>query len=171
MKKSSIIIALFCLIMMASCQKDGINLFRGDYSIKTSGNVALDQIMHEGDTAQPINFEVSLTNDIGQMEISTLDKKEDSVLVVMNIMGGEVVVTHAFCDGDEIFFKDFSHNTLLLFVDSEVSFNSEVKVSASGKMYENNTIVVDMKYNGEATIDDRDYKIHGDDIRMVANRN
>ena len=171
MKKYSFIITLICLITLASCQKSGINLFRGDYSFKTSGNVTMNQIMHEGDTTQPVNFEVALPNEIGQMEISTFDKTNDSVLVVMNIMVGEVIVTHAFCDGDEIIFKDFTRSTLMLSIGNEMSINSEVKVSASGKMFENNTIVIDMKYDGKATVDERDYIIHGDDIRMVASRN
>ena len=89
MKKSSFIITLICLISLASCHKSGMNLFRGEYSIKTSGNVTLNQIKNEGDTTQPVNFEAALPNDIGQMEISTLDKNADSVLVVMNIMGDE----------------------------------------------------------------------------------
>lgn len=171
MKKSSFIITLICLISLASCHKSGMNLFRGEYSIKTSGNVTLNQIMHEGDTTQPVNYEAALPNDIGQMEISTLDKNADSVLVVMNIMGGEVIVAHASCDGDKIIFKDFKRNTLMFSVGDEININTEVKVSASGKMFEDNTIVIDMNYDGEATIDERDYKIHGNDIRMVANRN
>ena len=171
MKKASIIITLLCLITMASCQKSGMNLFRGEYSIKTSGNVALTQIKHEGDSTQPVNFEVTLPNEVGQMEITTLDKDADSVLVVMNFMGDEVVVTHAFCNGKEIFFKDFSRNTLLLSVDSGVSINSRIKISASGQMFEGNTIVINMEYNGEATIGKINYKIHGNNIRMVANRN
>ena len=86
-------------------------------------------------------------------------------------MGGEVIVAQASCDGDKIIFKDFKRNTLMFSVGDEININSEVKVSASGKMFEDNTIVIDMKYDGEVTIDERDYKIHGNDIRMVANRN
>ena len=94
MKKISILLSVFCLIVLASCQKKNAPLFRGDYSFKTSGSVTLDEINTED---EPSTYTVSLPNEIGQLEISDLGNGRDSVLVVMNTMGGEVVVTHAFC--------------------------------------------------------------------------
>ena len=112
-----IIPILFCalLVALASCQKKNAPLFRGDYSFKTSGSVTLDEINAED---EPASFTVSLPNEIGQLEISALDNGKDSVLVVMNTMGGEVVVTHAFCKDNEIFLRDFKKNTLLFTGDS-----------------------------------------------------
>ena len=107
MKKISILLSVFCLITLASCQKKNAPLFRGDYSFKTSGSVTLDEILPEGETEDPASYTVGLPNEIGQLEISALDNGKDSVLVVMNTMGGEVVVTHAFCKDNEIFLRDF----------------------------------------------------------------
>ena len=104
MKKISILLSVFCLIALASCQKKNAPLFRGDYSFKTSGSVTLEEINPED---EPASFTVSLPNEIGQLEISALDNGKDSVLVVMNTMGGEVVVTHAFCKDNEIFLRNF----------------------------------------------------------------
>ena len=155
-------------MVMVACQKKNSPLFRGDYSFKTSGSVVLDEIVFEDEEGD--SFTVSLPNEIGQLEISDLDNGKDSVLVVMNTMGGEVVVTHAFCEGNEIFLKDFSKNTLLFTGDS-ITLKNEVRVQASGQMYEDNTLILNMIYDGEAETNERNFTIHGDNIRMAAIRN
>ena len=163
-----IILILFCALMaLASCQKKNAPLFRGNYSFKTSGSVTLDEITAED---EPASFTVSLPNEIGQLEISALDNGKDSVLVVMNTMGGEVVVTHAFCKDNKIFLRDFNKNTLLFTGDS-ITLKNELRVKASGQMYENNTLILNMTYEGEAETNERSFKVYGDDIRMAAIRN
>ena len=88
----------------------------------------------------------------------------------MNTMGGEVIVTHAFCQDNEIFLKDFTKNTLLFTGDS-ITLKNEVRVSATGQMYENNTLIINMIYEGEAETNERSFEIYGDNIRMAAIRN
>ena len=165
MKKA--LLVLCCLMALASCQKKNAPLFRGDYSFKTSGSVTLDEIDTED---EPASYTVSLPNEIGQLEIKDLDNGKDSVLVVMNIMGGEVVVTHALCQDNKIFLRDFKKNTLLFTGDS-LTLKNDLRVKASGQMYENNTLILNMTYEGEAETNERSFKIYGDDIRMVAIRN
>ena len=163
-----IIPILFCALMaLASCQKKNAPLFRGDYSFKTSGSVTLNEINTED---EPASFTVNLPNEIGQLEIKDLDNGKDSVLVVMNIMGGEVVVTHACCKDNKIFLRDFKKNTLLFTGDS-LTLKNELRVQASGQMYEDNTLIINMIYEGEAETNERSFKIYGDDIRMAAIRN
>ena len=163
-----IIPILFCAFLaLASCQKKNAPLFRGDYSFKTSGSVTLNEINAED---EPASFTVSLPNEIGQLEISALDNGKDSVLVVMNTMGGEVVVTHACCKDNKIFLRDFKKNTLLFTGDS-LTLKNELRVQASGQMYEDNTLILNMTYEGEAETNERSFKIYGDDIRMAAIRN
>lgn len=166
MKKTFLIIC--CLIALVACQKKNAPLFRGDYSFKTSGSVTLEEIVPQGETGE--TFTVGLPNEIGQLEISTLDNGKDSVLVVMNTMGGEVVVAHALCKDNEIFLRDFKKNTLL-FTGDTITLKNEVRVHATGQMYEDNTLILNMIYDGEAETNNRDFKIHGDDIRMAAIRN
>ena len=167
MKKISILLSVCCLIVLASCQKKNAPLFRGDYSFKTSGSVTLNEISTED---EPASFTVNLPNEIGQLEIKDLDNGKDSVLVVMNIMGGEVVVTHALCQDNKIFLRDFKKNTLLFTGDS-ITLKNELRVKASGQMYEDNTLILNMIYEGEAETNERSFKIYGDDIRMAAIRN
>ena len=167
MKKISILLSVCCLIALASCQKKNAPLFRGDYSFKTSGSVTLNEINTED---EPSTNTVSLPNEIGQLEISDLGNGRDSVLVVMNTMGGEVVVTHAFCKDNEIFLKDFTKNTLLFTGDS-LTLKNDLRVHATGQMYEDNTLILNMIYEGEAETNERNFKVYGDDIRMAAIRN
>ena len=168
--KRIIPIFVCCLLALAACQKKNAPLFRGDYSFKTSGSVTLDEIVPEDDTIEPVSYTVSLPNEIGQLEISALGNDKDSLLVVMNTMGGEVIVTHAFCEDNEIFLKDFTKNTLLFTGDS-ITIKNEVRVQASGQMYEGNTLIFNMIYDGEAETTERNFTIHGDNIRMAATRN
>lgn len=170
MKKSYLLFVMCYLMTLTACQKRNAPLFRGDYSFKTSGSVTLDEIMTEGDTEEPASYTVSLPNEIGQLEISDLNNGKDSVLVVMNTMGGEVVVTHAYCQDNEIFLKDFTKNTLLFTGDS-INLKNEVRVHASGQMYEDHTLILNMTYDGEAETNERSFTIHGDNIRMAATRN
>ena len=165
--KRIIPIVICAFMALASCQKKNAPLFRGDYSFKTSGSVTLDEINTED---EPASFTVSLPNEIGQLEISDLGNGKDSVLVVMNTMGGEVVVAHAHCKDNEIFLRDFKKNTLL-FTGDTITLKNEVRVHATGQMYEDNTLILNMIYDGEAETNNRDFKIHGDDIRMAAIRN
>ena len=165
MKKTLLIIC--CLLAMAACQKKNAPLFRGDYSFKTSGSVTLDEIDADD---EPASYIVSLPNEIGQLEISDLGNGKDSVLVVMNTMGGEVVVTHAFCKDNEIFLRDFKKNTLLFTGDS-LTLKNDLRVKASGQMYEDNTLILNMIYEGEAETNERTFEIYGDNIRMAAIRN
>ena len=163
-----IIPILFCALMaLASCQKKNAPLFRGDYSFKTSGSVTLNEINTEDESA---SFTVNLPNEIGQLEIKDLDNGKDSVLVVMNTMGGEVVVTHACCKDNKIFLRDFKKNTLLFTGDS-LTLKNDLRVHASGQMYEDNTLILNMTYEGEAETNERSFKVYGDDIRMAAIRN
>lgn len=166
-----IIPILICsIIIFASCQKRGMQLFRGNYSFKTSGSVILDEIVAENDSIEPACYTIGLPNEIGQLEISSLGDDRDSLLVVMNTMGGEVVVARAFCKDNEIFLKDFNKNTILFAGDS-ITLKNEVRVQASGQMYEGNTLILDMIYDGEAEINEHSFSIHGDNIRMAAIRN
>ena len=168
--KKAFLITVFALLALSSCQKSGMHLFRGDYSFKTSGSVIFNEIVPAGYILEPVSFTVSLPNEIGQLEISALGSEKDSLLVVINTMGGEVIVTQALCDGREIILKDFTKNALIFSGDT-ITMKNTLHVQASGQMYEDNTIILDMIYDGEAETIGRNYKIHGDNIRMVATRN
>jgi hypothetical protein len=159
---------LICgLLAFTACQKRGMQLFRGDYSFKTSGSITAKR----ANVFDPAEFHITLDNEIGQLQIASLDRKNDSLVVVMNYLNGEVVVTHAYCEGQNITFKDFKHNSLKVSIDGNIDVLCEVNVNAVGTMYDDNTMILNMTYDGEAGVGNLKYDLYGDDIKMVATRN
>ena len=157
---------------MASCQKSGINAFKGDYSFKSSGEVSVQRTTPIiSPSIIPATFNFTLPNEIGQLEIRTLDRKEKSVVVVMNYMNNEVIVVHGTCEGQTITLDEYQRNALSISVDSYLSSDCIINVNAEGHIYDDNTIVFDMVYDGTATIANIDFKIQGEDIHLVATRN
>lgn len=124
------------------------------------------------DVSNPAIFNVILDNEIGQLNIAKLDGSRDSLVVVMNYLNGEVIVTHTYCKGKEIFLKKFKRDALKLSFEGYLNLGCEVEVTAKGTMYDENTLVLDMVYEGETIMmANLVYDIYGDDIKMVANRN
>ena len=140
-----LLFVICALLALASKKKKNAPLFRGDYSFKTSGSVTAKR----ANVSDPAMFNITLDNEIGQLQIANLDRKTDD---------------------NKIFLRDFTKNTLLFTGDS-ISLKNEVRVSASGQMYEDNTLILNMIYEGEAETNERNFKIHGDNIRMAAIRN
>ena len=170
--KKGIFCILCCLVAMVSCQKSGINAFKGDYSFKSSGEISVQRTTTIIDTTFiPAKFNFTLPNEIGQLEIRTLDRKEKSVVVVMNYMNDEVIVVNGTCDGQTITLDEYQRNALIISIDSYLSSSCVINVNAEGRIYDDNTIVFNMVYSGIASIANIVYNIQGDNIHMVATRN
>lgn len=172
--KRIIPIFICCLIALSSCHKSGVNLFAGDYSFKTSGELSItaQAVIDSSNIVIPAILNANLSNDIGQLNICVSDKKNDEVIVVINYLNGDVVVTNGICDGNNIVLDDYQHNTLPVSINIPLTPSSTyITVSASGQMYDDNMIVFDMDYNGSVTIGSVTYRIKDKDIKMVAYRN
>ncbi len=170
MKNIMLAIALFALMALASCQNKGLNLFQGDYSYKTSGSVTFTEVPIEGDSML-VSFGVNLQNEIGHLEIATLDKRNDSVLVVMNALGGKVDVARAHVENDKIRFADFRKKLRIVNLDPSLDFECQVTVHAEGSMYDGNLLLVRMIYEGEYQIINKTFAVYGSEITMTATRN
>ena len=174
MKKHLLFSIAFCImIALTSCHKSGVSLFVGDYTFKTSGEVSImaEATIDSSDITIPASLNIDLSNDIGQLNISTYDKKNDKVSVVINYLSGDVVVTTGTCNGQDIELDEFRRSILPVSISTLFSSNFYIKVSATGRIYDDNTIVFNMKYNGKAAIGSVTYKIKDKDIKMVAYRN
>ncbi len=172
--KRFIPILICCLIALSSCHKSGVNLFAGDYSFKTSGELSItaQAVIDSSNIVIPAVLNANLSNDIGQLNICVSDKKNDEVIVVFNYLNGDVVVTNGTCDVMNIYLDDYQRNTLPVSINIPLTPSSTyITVSASGQMYDDNMIVFDMNYNGSVTIGSVTYKIKDKDIKMVAYRN
>jgi hypothetical protein len=172
MKK--IVFILLGLLALTSCHKNGVNLFTGDYSFKTSGEISItaQAAINDENITIPAVLNASLSSDIGQLNISVSDKKNDEVVVVINYLNGDVVTTTGICDGKTIELENFQRNTLPVSVNTLFSANNTyITISATGQMFDDNMIIFDMTYNGTTKIGPVTYKIKDKDIKMVAYRN
>lgn len=171
------IIFVFLLAITAtsltSCKKSGVNLFAGNYSFKTSGEVSITAVTSIDSSSLPIpaSLNINLPNDIGQLDISVSDKKNDQVIVIFNYLNEDIVTTMGTCEGDEIELDEFKRSTLPVTL-TTLTFNDlDIKVKGTGRIYDGDKIVFDMDYQGKVKIGSVTYKIKDKDIKMVAYRN
>ncbi len=173
MKRITFFFSLICCIALTSCHKSGVNLFVGDYSFKTSGEISIkaEAVIDSSNVNIPASLNVNLSSDIGQLNICSSDEKNDQVVVVFNYLNGDVVVTNGTCDGNTIEIEEFRHDFLPVSVTTLFSNNYYINVSGTGQMYDDNMIIFEMKYNGKAKIGSVTYKIKDKDVKIVAYRN
>lgn len=170
MKKLSYIVLLVSVLSLLSCRREGIGLLRGDYSYKISGTLTMEEIVNDtNETPRVIYFR--LDDEIGQMEISTFDKKENLVNVTMNTMGGSVFVTRGHVEGRTIILEEFNRFITLRSSTLPAHKDCEVTVAGEGELFDNKTILITLRYNGQCEIFNSTYVISDSDIRMVAQRN
>ena len=172
MKKTLLLLMSLCAFLaLSSCQKSGINLFAGDYSYKTTGTVTVQRQPTLTNPQVSTSFEVELPTELGQLQIATLDKKEDSVIVVINQLNGDILVTHGHCEDDEISLCKFQRDALTLSIEGNNDLKFPITIKGTGHIYDGETIIFDLEYKGKAQLGDLTYNLNGKNIKMVAYRN
>ncbi len=173
-KQIFVFLLVVSAVILTSCHKSGVNLFSGNYSFKTSGELAItaQAVIDSINIALPAEFNANLSNEIGQLNICVSDKKSDEVIVVINYFNGDAVVTNGTCDGKNIILEEYQRNTLPVSINIPYTPSSTyITVNASGQMYDDNMIVFDMNYKGTVKIGSVTYNITDKDLKMVAYRN
>ena len=172
MKNTLLLLMTLCsFLALSSCQKSGINLFTGDYSYKTTGTVTVQRQPTLANPQVSASFDIELPSELGQLQIATLDRKEDSVIVVINQLNGDILVTHGRCEDDEITLCKFQHDALTLSVEGNNDLKFPVTIKGTGHIYDGETIIFDLEYKGKAQLGDLTYNLKGTNIKMVAYRN
>lgn len=168
-----ILILIITVMSFSSCQKSGINLFKGSYSFKTSGEVIVTaEVTNDStNTLIPAVMYASVSNDIGQLNICDANKEKGDVVVVINYLNGDVVTTTGFCEGNTIELDEYRRDVLPVSITALLSGGFFIKVSATGTIYDDNTIVFEMRYDGKASIGSATFNIRDRNIQMVAYRN
>lgn len=167
MMKKIVFLLCVSIVLLSSCEKEGISLFKGDYSFKTSGSVIAEKV---ADTADSVStYTIRLPHEAGQLNIAAYGS--DSLMVVMNIMGGDVIAVPAYSEGKHIVFAPYTRNAFPLNINEDVSVKCDIHVQAEGTMYDNNMMVVNMTYEGTAVLDSVQYVIKGTDIKTACTRN
>lgn len=168
MKLRCLYIAATCLALSAalsSCQsKEGLNLYKGDYSFKTSGSITVEKKATE--SKETTTETISLAPESGQMSVLKID--ESSGKVTMNIIGADVLVFDAIIDGDYLQLKETER--IITISEALQKPQLKCKVSGVGEKYAN-TIIFSLKYTGGGSSALYNYNITESDVKCVAKLN
>lgn len=128
------------LLMLCACTKDGPQLFQGNYSFKTSGNI---EVQGEDNT-----YTLMTATEIGQMHINAA--KDGSLKVSMNIIGGGVLVFDAKVSRSALVLMPRPrkvHLTPQMGLDFLPGFDTELTMSGTGRK-SGKDILFNFEYSG-----------------------
>lgn len=147
------------LIGCCACSNDA-RLLSGDYSYKTSGSVVISTDTEE------ITYQ--LPDKIGQLNVVDLKATDkDSVLLVLNEMGGSLTTIYALISADSIELQPYT--TTLTITTGKGTGTYDITVSGTGIRYDD-LIMLHETYDGTLS-DDNETTLYSDNIIIVANRN
>ncbi|MGN1225728.1 MAG: hypothetical protein ACI4TL_00660 [Candidatus Cryptobacteroides sp.] len=152
------------LPFITSCEKQGVALYEGYYSYKTSGSVEVERTLIE--SSEKSEETLSVVSENGQMNI--LKNGDNKLIITMNAIGGDVVVLDAEVVDKELVISEFSRMVKIEDGSRTVSLNC--KVSGSGKKYDN-VIILDLNYSGSGSSTIYSYNIKSSSVKCVAKVN
>ncbi|MGM9745478.1 MAG: hypothetical protein ACI30H_00740 [Paludibacteraceae bacterium] len=152
-------IFILTLIGCCACSNDA-RLLSGDYSYKTSGSVVISTDTEE------ITYQ--LPDKIGQLNVVDLKATDkDSVLLVLNEMGGSLTTIYARISADSIELQPYTKT--LTITTGKGAGTYEITISGTGAYYDD-LIILHETYDGTLS-DDNETTLYSDNIITVANRN
>lgn len=144
----SLIAAAFLCLAAAGCQKSGKDVYRGEYSFKTSGylTAVCEFSREEGGSSKTDVIILELNTESGQMDIS--DMGGDDVLVSMNCIPGGIKLRNATVAPDRLVINPTVERTSYTFkkILPEIE-SSDFTVKGEGKKYED-ILVFNLEYSG-----------------------
>lgn len=169
----AVVVSLMSLI---SCEKEGVKLFDGNYSFKTSGILTVERTakVSESDASAGIldipdgnrTFRLALTSESGQMNI--IKTGDNSVIVTMNIIGGDALVFNGKAEGKVLTLDPAVR--FLSFRDGANTVSLEITVSGTAEKHDDVAIFT-LEYTGGGETTLYDYKILASEVKCVAKLN
>ena len=169
----AVVVSLMSLI---SCEKEGVKLFDGNYSFKTSGILTVERTakVSESDASAGIldipdgnrTFRLALTSEYGQMNV--IKTGDNSVIVTMNVVGGDAFVFSGKAEG-----KVLTLDPAVRFVsfrDGANTVSLEITVSGTAEKHDD-VAVFTLEYTGGGETTLYDYKILASEVKCVAKLN
>lgn len=169
----AVVVSLMSLI---SCEKEGVRLFDGNYSFKTSGILTVERTakVSESDASAGIldipdgnrTFRLALTSESGQMNV--IKTGDNSVIVTMNVVGGDAFVFSGKAEG-----KVLTLDPAVRFVsfrDGANTVSLEITVSGTAEKHDD-VAVFTLEYTGGGETTLYDYKILASEVKCVAKLN
>ena len=164
------------LMSLISCEKEGVKLFDGNYSFKTSGILTVERTakVSESDASAGIldipdgnrTFRLALTSESGQMNV--IKTGDNSVIVTMNVVGGDAFVFSGKAEG-----KVLTLDPAVRFVsfrDGANTVSLEITVSGTAEKHDD-VAVFTLEYTGGGETTLYDYKILASEVKCVAKLN
>lgn len=169
--------ALSAIICICSCSKEGAQLFRGNYSFKTSGSMEVhvsgtytDSFDNTTDIDEQLS--VDLATEQGQMDIISTSGKDGQMVVTMNVLAGDVYTADAQAPGDVLTLTPFERKVNVRVRNNNVSV--PISVNGTARRY-SDTVIYEFSYTGKTDIDTDGLKLHLEivesDVRCVAKLN
>lgn len=169
----AVVVSLMSLI---SCEKEGVKLFDGNYSFKTSGILTVERTakVSESDASAGIldipdgnrTFRLALTSESGQMNI--IKTGDNSVIVTMNVVGGDALVFNGKAEGKVLTLDPAVR--FLSFRDGANTVSLEITVSGTAEKHDDVAIFT-LEYTGGGETTLYDYKILASEVKCVAKLN
>ena len=169
----AVVVSLMSLI---SCEKEGVKLFDGNYSFKTSGILTVERTakVSESNASAGIldipdgnrTFRLALTSESGQMNV--IKTGDNSVIVTMNVVGGDAFVFSGKAEG-----KVLTLDPAVRFVsfrDGANTVSLEITVSGTAEKHDD-VAVFTLEYTGGGETTLYDYKILASEVKCVAKLN
>lgn len=169
----AVVVSLMSLI---SCEKEGVKLFDGNYSFKTSGILTVERTakVSESDASAGIldipdgnrTFRLALTSESGQMNV--IKTGDNSVIVTMNVVGGDAFVFSGKAEGKVLTLDPAVR--FLSFRDGANTVSLEITVSGTAEKHDDVAIFT-LEYTGGGETTLYDYKILASEVKCVAKLN
>lgn len=157
-------VMLLAAVLSSCSEKEGVALFEGNYSFKTSGTLEVEK-KQDSETS---TLSLSLTPESGQMNI--VKDSGDEAIITMNIIGGDALVLSAETSTDSkmLTLKPTSRQIKVTKGLSSVTF--DCTVSGYAKKYDD-MLIFTLTYAGQGSTSLYDYTITGSDVKCVAKVN
>lgn len=191
----AVVVSLMSLI---SCEKEGVKLFDGNYSFKTSGILTIERTakVSESDASAEIPARISDSGNTGWPDIDLPDLPDvnfpdgnrtfklpltsesgqmniiktgdNSVIVTMNVVGGDALVFNGKAEGKVLTLDPAVR--FLSFRDGANTVSLEITVSGTAEKHDDVAIFT-LEYTGGGETTLYDYKILASEVKCVAKLN
>ena len=164
-------VSAFITLTLISCQKEGVDLYEGNYSFKTSGILSIDKKSDELGESGTIEEKhttesFALNPESGQMSI--LKKSNSSAIITMNVIGGDVFVFEAEITDSNL--RLVPQKQKISFKDGVQTVTLDCNVMGEAEKLDN-VVIFTLKYTGSGTSSLHEYTILDSDVKCVAKSN
>lgn len=134
-------------LLLAACEKEGPEFFKGNYTFKTSGSVTAEVSIENADGVNNATLELDLETEQGQMDVLKTGAEDGSMIVTMNVLGGDVRSFRARAEGSTLEVEPFD-TKIKVEISKHGTVTLNATVSGSAKRY-SNVLIFDLVYEGE----------------------